>query len=232
MDSLKRYKEEWLAKGLYGSKIAYIDFETTGLVIGEARVVSVAIVHMELGKGEPEVVYSQVINPEIPIPLVTSKIHGIYDRDVVDKPTFLQQLPDMLVHLEGRFLAAYNLPFDWGMLDSELRRTVGVSHPFIGICGKVLAMAVCNRPQGRGNHKLVNVCKQFGVSINNHDAESDALAGAKLLQMHMPKLGIRFGEIREYWAWQREYAIQKERELRRYFRTKNRKSSNWPWTEL
>ena len=100
MDSLKRYKEEWLAKGLYGSKIAYIDFETTGLIIGEARAVSVAIVHMELGRGEPEVVYTQVINPEIPIPMVTSKIHGIYDRDVIDKPTFLQQLPDMLVHLE------------------------------------------------------------------------------------------------------------------------------------
>ena len=232
MESLKRYKEEWLAKGLYGSKIAYIDFETTGLIIGEARAVSVAIVHMELGKGEPEVVYSQVINPEIPIPMVTSKIHGIYDRDVIDKPTFLQQLPDMWIHLEGRFLAAYNLPYDWGILDSELSRTVGVRHPFIGICGKVLAMAVCNRPQGKGNHKLVNVCKQFGVGINNHDAESDALAGAKLLQMHMPKLGIRFGEIREYWAWQREYAIQKERELRRYFRTKNRKSSNWPGTEL
>jgi|TARA_R100000084_G_scaffold103975_1_gene60253 DNA polymerase III epsilon subunit-like protein len=232
MENLKKYKEEWLSKGLYGSKIAYIDFETTGLIIGEARVVSVAIVHLELGKGEPEVVYSQVINPQIPIPKVTSKIHGIYDQDVVDKPTFLQQLPDMMIHLQNRFLAAYNLPFDWGMLDSELRRTVGVSHPFIGICGKVLAMAVCNRPQGKGNHKLVNVCKQFGVPINNHDAESDALAGAKLLQMHMPKLGIKFGEIREYWAWQREYAIQKERELRRYFRTKNRKSSNWPWTEL
>ncbi len=232
MESLKRYKDEWLARVLYGSKIAYIDFETTGLVIGEARVVSVAIVHMELGKGEPELVYSQVINPEVPIPLVTSKIHGIYDRDVVDKPTFLEQLPDMWKHLDGRFLAAYNLPFDWGMLDAELRRVVGVSYPFMGICGKVLAMAVCNRPQGKGNHKLVNVCKQFGVSINNHDAESDALAGAKLLQMHMPKLGIKFGEVREYWAWQREYAIQKERELRKYFRTKNRRGYSWPWTEL
>ena len=232
MESLKSFKEDWLGKHLYGSRIAYIDFETTGLVIGEARAVSVAVVHMELGRGEPNVVYYQVINPQIPIPLVTSKIHGIYDKDVIDSPTFLEQLPEMWKHLEGRFLASYNLPFDWGILDSELRRTVGISYPFVGICGKVLAMAVCHRPQGKGNHKLVNVCKQFGVSIQNHNAESDALAGAKLLQMHMPKLGIKFGEIREYWAWQREYAIQKERELRRYFRSKNRKSSNWPWTEL
>ncbi len=232
MESLKSLKEDWLGSHLYGSKIAYIDFETTGLVIGEARAVSVAIVHMELGKGEPEIVYSQVINPQVPIPLVTSKIHKIYDKDVVGMPTFLEQLPEMWKHLEGRFLAAYNLPFDWGMLDAELHRTVGVRYPFIGICGKVLAMAVCNRPQGKGNHKLVNVCKQFGVQIDNHNAESDALAGAKLLQMQVPKLGIKFGEIREYWSWQREYAIQKERDLRRYFRSKNRRTSGWPWTEL
>jgi DNA polymerase III epsilon subunit-like protein len=232
MESLKSLKGDWLGKNLYGSKIAYIDFETTGLVIGEARVVSVAIVHIELGRGEPELVYSQVINPEVPIPLVTSKIHGIYDKDVMDKPTFLEQLPEMWKYLEGRLLAAYNLPFDWGMLDAELCRVVNVRYPFFGICGKVLAMAVCNRPQGRGNHKLVNVCKQFGVSIDNHNAESDALAGASLLQMHMPKLGIKFGEVREYWAWQREYAISKERDLRRYFRSKKRKTGSWPWTEL
>ena len=232
MESLKSYKEDWLGKHLYGSKIAYIDFETTGLHRDTARVVSVAVVHMELGKGEPEVVYYQTINPQIPIPEVTSKIHGIYDKDVIDKPTFLEQLPSMWSHLEGRFLAAYNLPFDWGILDAELRRNVGVSFPFIGICGKVLAMAVCNRPQGKGNHKLVNVCKQFGVQIENHNAQSDALAGAQLLQMHMPKLGIKFGEIREYWAWQREYAIQQERDLRRFFRSKKRKTNYWPWTEL
>ena len=185
MESLRSFKEDWLGKHLYGSKIAYIDFETTGLVIGQARAVSVAVVHMELGNGDPKVVYYQVINPQIPIPLVTSKIHGIYDRDVIDKPTFLEQLPEMWKHLDGRFLGAYNLPFDWGILDSELRRVVGVSYPFVGICGKVLAMAVCNRPQGKGNHKLVNVCKQFVVGIQNHNAESDALAGAKLLQMHI-----------------------------------------------
>lgn len=232
MEKLKSLKEDWLDQNLYGSKIAYIDFETTGLKIGEARAVSVAIVHFELGVGEPVVVYSQVINPGIPIPDVTSKIHGIYDKDVIDKPTFLDQLPSMWKYLDGRFIAAYNFPYDWGILDYELYRSVGMRYPFFGICGKVLAMAVCNRPQGKGNHKLVNVSKQFGVPINNHDAESDALAGAKLLQLHMPRLGVKFGEIREYWAWQREYAITQERDLRRYFKTKKRKTSHWPWTEL
>ena len=35
-----------------------------------------------------EETYEKRINPEIPIPLNISEIHGIYDLDVKDSPTF------------------------------------------------------------------------------------------------------------------------------------------------
>jgi DNA polymerase-3 subunit epsilon len=63
------------------------------------------------------------INPTIPIPEETSLIHGIYDEDVKDEPTFKQVARSMADFLEGCDLAGYNiLKFDVPMLVEEFLR--------------------------------------------------------------------------------------------------------------
>lgn len=63
------------------------------------------------------------INPTIPIPAESSMIHGIYDEDVKDQPTFKQVAKSMAQFLEGSDLAGFNiLKFDVPMLVEEFLR--------------------------------------------------------------------------------------------------------------
>nr|MDA3930113.1 exonuclease domain-containing protein [Prolixibacteraceae bacterium] len=63
------------------------------------------------------------INPEMPIPLVVSKIHGIYDEDIKDAPTFNEVAKTVAQFIEGCDLAGFNSNrFDIPLLAEEFLR--------------------------------------------------------------------------------------------------------------
>jgi DNA polymerase III epsilon subunit-like protein len=66
--------------------LAFFDLETTGVNIVRDRIVEISVVKA-LVNGETEI-RTRRINPEMPIPLESSLIHGIYDEDIKDAPTF------------------------------------------------------------------------------------------------------------------------------------------------
>lgn len=106
--------------------ICFFDLETTGTVVGQDRIVEIAIVKMgvemkELGS------FHQLINPEIPIPPRASEVHGITDDHVKDKPTLQELATEIKAFIEGYDLAGYNSnAFDIPLLYSEMNR---VKHP-------------------------------------------------------------------------------------------------------
>ena len=71
--------------------IAFIDLETTGTSIGSDRIVEISILKL-LPDGSEEV-HTFRVNPTIPIPAETSAIHGIFDKDIKDSPTFKELAP-------------------------------------------------------------------------------------------------------------------------------------------
>lgn len=75
-----------------------IDIETTGLD-RSARIIELGAVRIRHGRKVAS--YSQLVNPQIPIPAKVTQITGITDRDVKGKPTIDKALPDPL-----RFLRA------------------------------------------------------------------------------------------------------------------------------
>jgi|TARA_R100000084_G_C4648925_1_gene148439 DNA polymerase-3 subunit epsilon len=237
----KSYIGEWSGKKMHGAPIAVIDFETTGLDTQECSAVSVAVVHMNLGMNNAELVYDQLINPHVPIPKVTTKIHGITNEKVADMPSFEDQLPVLLGHLDGRLLAAYNLPYDWAMLNTELSRCGEQRFPLYGICGKVLAMYVDNQKQGRGYHRLVNVAGRRGLAYDAHNAAADAMVTAQVIDMMLPSAALQwrkqtrnlgmFGSVREYMSFQKQIALEKERQLRLYYMSQGSARNDWPWTD-
>ncbi len=97
------------------------DLETTGTNISQDRIVEIAMVKaMPDGTIEEK---CRKINPTIPIPNETSLIHGIYDEDVKDEPTFAQIAKSLAQYLEGCDLAGFNvLGFDVPMLVEEFLR--------------------------------------------------------------------------------------------------------------
>ena len=101
--------------------LAFFDLETTGVNVVRDRIIEISIVKA-LPNGTKEVKTHRV-NPEVPIPIETSLIHGIYDEDIKDCPTFKGIAKNIAAFLEGCDLAGFNSNrFDIPLLVEEFLR--------------------------------------------------------------------------------------------------------------
>lgn len=101
--------------------LVFFDLETTGINTAKDRIVELSFVKVLLN-GETTI-KTLKINPTVPIPLETSLIHGIYDKDVENEPTFKSIAKNLAAFLEGCDLAGFNiLKFDIPVLAEEFLR--------------------------------------------------------------------------------------------------------------
>lgn len=101
--------------------IAFFDLETTGTNIGSDRIVEISILKV-MPEGNKEI-KTKRINPTIPIPPQSSEIHGIYDNDVANEPTFKSIAKSLAEFLKNCDLAGYNSnKFDIPILVEEFMR--------------------------------------------------------------------------------------------------------------
>lgn len=102
--------------------LAVFDLEATGLNITQDRIVEIAVIKIN-PDGSRET-YHKRINPECHIPEEVSAIHGIYDKDVQDAPTFAGILDELMEFLGNADFAGYNSnKFDLPLLAEEILRT-------------------------------------------------------------------------------------------------------------
>ncbi len=109
--------------------LAFFDLETTGTEIGRDRIVEIAVVKvatdgqittLPAARGSEN---RWLINPGVPIPLEASLIHGIYDTDVKDAPTFADVAPKLFKFLFDCDLGGFNSNrFDIPLLAEEFLR--------------------------------------------------------------------------------------------------------------
>lgn len=92
--------------------------------IAKDRIVEISVLKVyPNGKEEQKTIR---VNPEMPIPKEASQVHGIYDEDVKDCPTFREIAKDLAHYMEGCDLGGYNSNrFDIPLLAEEFLR-VGV----------------------------------------------------------------------------------------------------------
>ncbi|WP_200979349.1 3'-5' exonuclease [Echinicola sp. 20G] len=103
------------------SPVAFFDLEATGINISTDRIVEISIIKVH-PNGKEEI-RTEKVNPTIPIPKEVSLIHGIYDEDIKDAPTFKDIAKEMHQFLEGADLAGFNvLKFDIPLLVEEFLR--------------------------------------------------------------------------------------------------------------
>lgn len=116
--------------------LVFLDLETTGVNIVNDRIVEIALLKINIDGTETELL--QRINPEIPIPPESSIIHGIYDEDIKNEPTFREVGKKLAKFIEGCDLAGFNSNrFDIPLLAEEfLRADLDVDlkkHKFIDV---------------------------------------------------------------------------------------------------
>ena len=163
--------------------LVFFDLETTGINTTNDRIVEIFLLKLNPDGTEEQKRY--LLNPGIPIPDAASKIHGIYDKDVVGQPTFADLAKELMVFLEQCDFAGFNSNrFDFPMLveeflrlnidfDFESRRFIDVQRIFHVMEPRNLAAAYrfyCNK-------ELVNA----------HSAEADTVATYEILKAQMGK---------------------------------------------
>ena len=68
--------------------LAFIDLEATGINVGADRIVEISI--LKLMPDGSKQIKTRRVNPLIPIPPESTKIHGITDADIEQEPSFRQ----------------------------------------------------------------------------------------------------------------------------------------------
>ncbi len=169
----RRQAIQW-AQNLLRRPYFVLDTETTGLSATD-EIVQIGIIDHD-----GATVLNQLIKPTIPIPAGASAVHGFFDRDVAAAPSFKQVYIRLSALLAGQVVVAYNMDFDWRMLQQTAAR---YRLPDLRLGKRHCAMKQYARYKGaRGKqgrnytpHKLGNAMRQEGLALMKaHDALDDA----------------------------------------------------------
>ncbi|MBI4425063.1 MAG: 3'-5' exonuclease [Elusimicrobia bacterium] len=109
---------------------------------------------------------------------VFTSIHGITWEQVRGEPSFGELWPALAPFLEGAdFLAAHNAPFDRRVLNACCGAAGLEPPPQPFVCTVRLSRKRWSLP----SNSLPNVCRHLGLSLNHHEALSDAEACAGIV---------------------------------------------------
>ena len=101
--------------------IIFFDLETTGINVSTDRIVEIC--YIKVMPNGNELSRNMRINPGMHIPEEASAVHGIYDEDVKDCPTFKEVAQDIANDFQGCDIAGFNSNrFDVPMLAEEFLR--------------------------------------------------------------------------------------------------------------
>jgi len=101
--------------------IVFFDLETTGVDVAKDHIVEICLLKIfPDGNQESKVMR---INPTIHIPEEASAVHGIYDKDIANCPTFKEKASEVWQFISGCDLGGFNSNhFDIPMLVEEFLR--------------------------------------------------------------------------------------------------------------
>ncbi|MBR2067490.1 MAG: 3'-5' exonuclease [Solobacterium sp.] len=153
-------------------KVVSIDFETANQ--NYASICAIGMCSLEDGCIEES--YSTLIKPEREVGYflgINTSIHGIRKEDVENAPSF-SEIYDQLIELtKDSIVVAHNAPFDMSCL-RQVCELIGLEIPNIRYVDTVTLSRKAFPLLY--NHKLNTVSDYLEISLNHHDALSDANA--------------------------------------------------------
>ena len=161
--------------------IVFLDLETTGIDVATDRIVELCLIRLEPNGNRQSL--TMRINPERHIPEEASAIHGIYDKDVADCPTFREKAQELKNIFEGCDLAGFNSNrFDIPLLAEEFIRA-GVNID-LNSCRRVDVQNIYHKLERR---TLVAAYKFYcGKDLENaHSALADTEATLEVLEAQL-----------------------------------------------
>jgi len=160
----------------FDDEFIVVDIETTGLSAAKDSITEIGAVKIRQGKLVER--FSELINPEVPIPDNIIKLTGITNAMVKNKETIKEILPRFLKFVGDSPLIAHNASFDYGFIRVKAR-DLGLTVNNIVI--DTLQLSRILLPDLK-RYKLNLVCEYLGISLENHHrAADDAEATAEMM---------------------------------------------------
>ena len=175
------------------------DTETTGLLPERGdEICQIAAVRIVNGRRVEGEVFDTLVNPARPIPLASTKVHGITDAMVKDAPQIAQAGAQFHAFAQGAVLVAHNAPFDLAFLRRKaVEIGVNFDHPVLDTV--LLSAVVFGQSEV---HSLDALTHRLGITIPQearHTALGDTVATAEAFLKMLPALRARgletFGEL-------------------------------------
>lgn len=154
-----------------------LDTETTGLdPLNGDRIVEIGAVelinYLPTGK-----VYHGYYNPERDMPAEASRVHGLTDEFLADKPVFAGCVDDFLAFIEDSPLVIHNAPFDLGFVNAELRR---LGFKMLPMTRAIDTLAMARQLFPGAPNSLDALCKRYEIDASAREFHG-ALLDARLL---------------------------------------------------
>ena len=166
----------------YVNDYIVFDLETTGVSPKIDRVIEISALKVRNGQVEDE--FSSLVNPGISIPYGASRVNGITDEMVADKPLFETVLADFLDFIGDDILVGHNIhEFDMKFIhrDCEAYFRMFLGNDYID----TLPLARRCLPE-LYRHRLTDLAEYYKVSI---DGAHRALNDCRMNQIVFERLG-------------------------------------------
>ncbi|MFI3266400.1 MAG: 3'-5' exonuclease [Rikenellaceae bacterium] len=163
--------------------LIFMDLETTGVDASKDRIVEISLVKVHVN-GDKEI-KTRRLNPQMPIPAEASAVHGIYDADVAECPSFREIAKSLRTFVGGCDFAGFNSNrFDVPVLVEEfLRAEVDID------LSKTKFIDVQNIFHKKEQRTLVAAYKFYCDKDleGAHSAEADTLATCDVLMAQLDR---------------------------------------------
>jgi DNA polymerase-3 subunit epsilon len=174
------------------------DTETTGLLPHKDEIVQIGAVRVVNGRIVEGEEINDLVDPGIPIPPASTKVHKVNNAMVAGKPGIAQAGRHLHSFAKGSVIVAHNAPFDMAFLHRH-KGKMGVDWDNPILDTVLLSAVLFGASQ---THTLDALCDRLGVTIPpalRHTALGDAIATAEVLVKMLPMCEARglitFGDI-------------------------------------
>jgi DNA polymerase-3 subunit epsilon len=156
-----------------------LDTETTGLnaKLGD-RVIEIGCIEMR-SRRVTDNRFHRYVNPERKSEEGATRVHGISDEFLADKPKFAEIAQEFVDYIRGAEIIIHNAGFDVEFLDLELERA-GLGKLAEHAAGVVDSLAMARELHPGKRNSLDALCERYAVD-NAHRTLHGALLDARLL---------------------------------------------------
>ena len=166
-----------------------LDVETTGLEPSEGhRIIEIGCIELS-NRRFTDQRYHQYLQPERKIDTEASKVHGITNEFLQDKPRFANIVNEFITFIKDAELIIHNADFDVKFINYELKLLKQSWKPLDHYCQILDTLALARQHHPGQKNNLDALCKRYNVDNSNRQLHGALLDAEILAEVYLAMTG-------------------------------------------